>query len=85
MLNELAVGDEVVTAGGIYGEIVGLGEEDVTVRIAPDARRPRRPPRDRGRDSRRVGARRARGARRSPSAPSRLRAPEAPGYPFRHS
>jgi preprotein translocase subunit YajC len=35
MLNALAVGDEVVTAGGIYGEIVGLGEEDVTVRIAP--------------------------------------------------
>ena len=35
MLNDLAVGDEVVTAGGIYGEIVGLGEEDVTVRIAP--------------------------------------------------
>ena len=36
MLNELAVGDEVVTAGGIYGEIVGLGEDDVKVRIAPD-------------------------------------------------
>ena len=36
MLNELAVGDEVVTAGGIYGEIVGLGDEDVKVRIAPD-------------------------------------------------
>jgi preprotein translocase subunit YajC len=36
MLNELAVGDEVVTAGGIYGEIVGLGEEDVAVRIAPE-------------------------------------------------
>ena len=36
LLNELAVGDEVVTAGGIYGEIVGLGEEDVTVRIAPE-------------------------------------------------
>lgn len=35
MLNELGVGDEVVTAGGIYGEIVGLGDEDVTVRIAP--------------------------------------------------
>jgi preprotein translocase subunit YajC len=35
MLNELAVGDEVVTAGGIYGEIVGLGDDDVTVRIAP--------------------------------------------------
>ena len=36
MLNELAVGDEVVTAGGIYGEIVGLGDDDVTVRIAPE-------------------------------------------------
>jgi preprotein translocase subunit YajC len=36
MLNELAVGDEIVTAGGIYGEIVGLGDEDVTVRIAPE-------------------------------------------------
>jgi len=36
MLNELSVGDEVVTAGGIYGEIVGLGDEDVTVRIAPE-------------------------------------------------
>jgi preprotein translocase subunit YajC len=36
MLNELHVGDEVVTAGGIYGEIVGLGDEDVTVRIAPE-------------------------------------------------
>jgi preprotein translocase subunit YajC len=36
MLNELAVGDEVVTAGGIYGEIVGLAEDDVTVRIAPE-------------------------------------------------
>jgi preprotein translocase subunit YajC len=35
MLNELHVGDEVVTAGGIYGEIVGLGDEDVSVRIAP--------------------------------------------------
>ena len=36
LVSELAVGDEVVTAGGIYGEIVGLGEEDVTVRIAPE-------------------------------------------------
>jgi len=36
MMNELHVGDEVVTAGGIYGEIVGLGDEDVTVRIAPE-------------------------------------------------
>ena len=36
MLNELHVGDEVITAGGIYGEIVGVGEDDVTVRIAPE-------------------------------------------------
>jgi preprotein translocase subunit YajC len=36
MLNELHVGAEVVTAGGIYGEIVGVGEEDVTLRIAPE-------------------------------------------------
>jgi preprotein translocase subunit YajC len=36
MLNELSVGDEIVTAGGIYGEIVGLGDDDVKVRIAPD-------------------------------------------------
>jgi len=36
MLSELNVGDEVVTAGGIYGEIVGLGDEDVKVRIAPE-------------------------------------------------
>ena len=36
MLNELHVGDEVITAGGLYGEIVGLGDEDVTVRIAPE-------------------------------------------------
>src|SRR5438445_9304129 len=36
MLNELNVGDDVVTAGGIYGEIVGLGDDDVKVRIAPE-------------------------------------------------
>jgi preprotein translocase subunit YajC len=36
MLNDLSIGDEVITAGGIYGEIVGLGDEDVTVRIAPE-------------------------------------------------
>jgi preprotein translocase subunit YajC len=37
MLDELKPGDEVVTAGGIYGEITRLGEsdEDVYVRIAP--------------------------------------------------
>jgi preprotein translocase subunit YajC len=36
MLADLAVGDEVVTAGGIYGEITRLDEEDVMMRIAPE-------------------------------------------------
>lgn len=36
MLKELQVGDEVVTAGGIYGEITGVADDDVTVRIAPE-------------------------------------------------
>jgi preprotein translocase subunit YajC len=37
MLREIQVGDEVVTAGGIYGEITGVeSDEDVRVRIAPD-------------------------------------------------
>jgi preprotein translocase subunit YajC len=37
MLNELKVGDEVVTAGGIYGEITRIeDDDDVRVRIAPE-------------------------------------------------
>ncbi len=37
MLNEIQVGDEVVTAGGIYGEITAIeDDDDVRVRIAPD-------------------------------------------------
>ena len=37
MLNELKEGDEVVTAGGIYGEITRVEEDgDVMVRIAPE-------------------------------------------------
>jgi len=37
MLNELKVGDEVVTAGGIYGEITRIeDDDDVIVRIAPE-------------------------------------------------
>src|SRR6059058_4650083 len=35
MLNDLKVGDEIVTAGGLYGEVTTLGEAEVTVRIAP--------------------------------------------------
>lgn len=38
MLNDLDVGDEVVTAGGVYGEITRIEEEsdDLWVRIAPE-------------------------------------------------
>jgi preprotein translocase subunit YajC len=37
MLNDIRVGDEIVTAGGIYGEITSIdeGTDDVMVRIAP--------------------------------------------------
>jgi len=36
MLDDIRLGDEVVTAGGIYGEITELGDDDVHVRIAPE-------------------------------------------------
>lgn len=36
MLSDVSVGDEIVTAGGIYGEITAVDEDDVRVRIAPD-------------------------------------------------
>jgi preprotein translocase subunit YajC len=37
MLSDLKVGDEVVTAGGIYGEVTGIEEDDeLRVRIAPE-------------------------------------------------
>lgn len=35
LLSSLAVDDEVVTSGGIYGTITELGDDDVQVRIAP--------------------------------------------------
>lgn len=35
MLSELSVGDEVLTAGGIYGTVSRLDEDRVTVKIAP--------------------------------------------------
>jgi preprotein translocase subunit YajC len=35
MLSELHVGDEVLTAGGIYGTITRLDDDTVTVEIAP--------------------------------------------------
>jgi preprotein translocase subunit YajC len=36
MLQEIKVGDEVVTAGGIYGEVTKDVGDDVMVRIAPN-------------------------------------------------
>jgi preprotein translocase subunit YajC len=36
MLDEIKVGDEVVTAGGIYGEVTQDVGDDVMVRIAPN-------------------------------------------------
>jgi preprotein translocase subunit YajC len=36
MLDKVSVGDEIVTAGGIYGEITAVDEVDVRVRIAPE-------------------------------------------------
>jgi preprotein translocase subunit YajC len=40
MLNSLEVGDDVMTAGGIFGTIVDIDEDDdvVTVEIAPGTR-----------------------------------------------
>jgi preprotein translocase subunit YajC len=36
MLGDLRVGDEVLTAGGIYGTISEVDEDEITVEIAPD-------------------------------------------------
>jgi len=36
MWRNLSEGDEIVTAGGLYGEITGFRDEDVLVRIAPE-------------------------------------------------
>jgi len=36
MISTLAVGDEVVTAGGVYGLITAIDEDVLTVEIAPD-------------------------------------------------
>ncbi len=35
LLSSLAVGDEVVTSGGIYGTITSLDDADVKLQIAP--------------------------------------------------
>jgi preprotein translocase subunit YajC len=36
MISTLSVGDEVVTAGGVYGLITAIDEDVLTVEIAPD-------------------------------------------------
>jgi preprotein translocase subunit YajC len=38
MLNQLSVGDEVITGGGIYGEVVQLDAERVMLEIDEDVR-----------------------------------------------
>ena len=35
MVSELGVGDEIVTAGGLYGTVTRLADDDVTVEVAP--------------------------------------------------
>ena len=35
MLNAVQVGSQVLTAGGVYGEVTELHDDDVIVRIAP--------------------------------------------------
>ena len=36
LLSNLQIGDEIVTAGGIYGTISEVDDDDVTVEIAPN-------------------------------------------------
>jgi preprotein translocase subunit YajC len=38
MLKNLSVGDEVVTAGGIYGEVTGIDDERVQLEVDADVR-----------------------------------------------
>lgn len=37
MIDHLRVGDEVLTAGGIFATVVGIGEDEVTVKLSPGA------------------------------------------------
>ncbi len=38
MLQKLSIGDEVITAGGIYGEVTGIDDERVQLEIDADVR-----------------------------------------------
>jgi preprotein translocase subunit YajC len=35
MLSELEVGSEILTAGGVYGTVRSVGDDELTVEIAP--------------------------------------------------
>jgi preprotein translocase subunit YajC len=35
MLSELRVGSEILTAGGVYGTVRSVGDDELTVEIAP--------------------------------------------------
>ncbi len=35
LIQALAVGDDVITAGGIYGTVVGMDDDVLTVQVAP--------------------------------------------------
>jgi preprotein translocase subunit YajC len=35
LVAELTVGDEIMSAGGLYGTVTRIGEDDVTVEVAP--------------------------------------------------
>jgi preprotein translocase subunit YajC len=37
MIDHLRVGDEVLTAGGIFATVVGISEDEVTVELSPGA------------------------------------------------
>ena len=47
LLSTIAEGDEILTAGGMYGTVREVGEDELLVEIAPGHERPLRPPRDR--------------------------------------
>ncbi len=38
MIESLKVGDNIITIGGIYGQVTGLGDGVITVEIAPKVR-----------------------------------------------
>ncbi len=38
LISKLAVGDEVVTTGGLLGKITEVGDSFVTIEVAPDVR-----------------------------------------------